>query len=74
MYVESCCKNSTSKYEKSNSNIDISRIPHLRFNMLCFHLTNDNTVPNAPKTNKFLETTSGSELRKWYDNIIIKEM
>ena len=42
--------------------------------MLCvFHLKNDNTVPNAPKINKFIETTSGSELREWYNNIIIKE-
>ena len=38
-----------------------------------FHLKNDDTVPNEPTINKFIEMTSGSELRKWYDNIIIKE-
>ena len=29
-----------------------------------FHLKNDGTVPNVPTINKFLETTSGSELRE----------
>ena len=74
MYVESCYKSSTSKYEKSNSNINISKISHLPFDILCvFTWKNDDTVPNAPTTNKFIETTSGSELREWYDNITIKE-
>ena len=36
MYEESCYKGSTSKYEKPNSNINISKIPHLTFDMLCF--------------------------------------
>ena len=35
MYEESCHKSSTSKYEKSNSNINISKISHLPFDMLC---------------------------------------
>ena len=73
MYVVSCYKSSTSKYKKSNSNINISKISHLPFDMLCFSLENDDTGPNAPKINKFLETNRGSELRKCYDNIIIKE-
>ena len=38
-----------------------------------FHLKNDDTVPNSPTINKFFETTSGLELREWYDNIITKE-
>ena len=37
-----------------------------------FQLKKDDTVPDAPKINKFFETTSGSELRKWFDNIILK--
>ena len=37
-YVESCYNISTSKYEKSNSNIKISKISHLPFDMLCFSL------------------------------------
>ena len=73
MYEESFYKSSTSKYGKSNSNINISKISHLTFDMLCFHLKNDDTVPNAPTINNFVETTSGSKLRKWYDNIVIKE-
>ena len=73
MYEELCYKSSTSKYEKPNSNINISNILHLAFDTLCFHLENDDTVPNAPTTKTFLETTSGSELREWYNNIIIKE-
>ena len=38
MYEESCYKSSTSKYEKLNSNINISNILHLPFDMLCFLL------------------------------------
>ena len=73
MYVELCYKSSTSKYERSKSNIKISKISHLTFDMLCvFHLKNDETVPNAPTINNFLETTSVSELCEWYDNIFIK--
>ena len=74
MHEELCCKISTSKYEKSNSNINISKILHLPFDMLCvFTWKNDDTVPNVPTINNFLETTSGLELPEWYDNIIIKE-
>ena len=36
MYEKSCYKSSTSKYEKSNSNINISKILHLHFDMLCY--------------------------------------
>ena len=35
MYEELCYKSSTSKYEKSNSNINISKISHLPFDILC---------------------------------------
>ena len=67
MYEESCYKSSTLKYEKSNSNINISKMPHLPFDFLCvFTWKNDDTVPDATKINNFLETASGSELRKWY--------
>ena len=38
MYEESCYKSSTSKYEKSNSNINISKILHLPFDILCVSL------------------------------------
>ena len=38
MYAEFCYKSSTSKYEKSNSNINITKILHLPFDMLCFSL------------------------------------
>ena len=33
----------------------------------------DDTVPNALKIDKYLETTRGSEPHKWYDKIILKE-
>ena len=36
MYEDLCYKSSTSKYEKLNSNINISKILHLPFDMLCF--------------------------------------
>ena len=38
-----------------------------------FTWKNDDTVPNAPTINKFLETKSGSELSQLFDNIINKE-
>ena len=38
MYVESCYKISTLKYEKSKINIKISNISHLPFDMFCFSL------------------------------------
>ena len=40
--------------------------------MFSFSLENDDTVPDEPTINNFLETTSGSELREWYDYIILK--
>ena len=33
----------------------------------------NDTVPNEPTINKFIETISDSKLRECYDNIIIKE-
>ena len=71
--VESSYKSSASKYEKSNSNINISKISHLPFDMFCFHLKRNDTVPNEPIINKFLETTSASKLRECHDNIIMKK-
>ena len=38
MYEKSCYKSSTSKYEKSNSNINIFKISHIPFDMLCYLL------------------------------------
>ena len=61
MYKESYYKSSTSKYKKSKIHINISNIFHLPLDMLFFYLKNDDTGPNAPTINKFLETTSGSD-------------
>ena len=36
MFEKLCYKSSTSKYEKSNSNFNISKISHLTFDMLCY--------------------------------------
>ena len=36
MYEKSCYKSSISKYENTNDNFNISRIPHLPFDMLCY--------------------------------------
>ena len=33
----------------------------------------DDTVLNVLTIDKYVETTRGSELRKWYDGIILKE-
>ena len=65
MYEELCYKRSTSKYEKSNSNINISKISHLPFDMLCFSLENDYTVLNALTTGKYHKTIPGSKQREW---------
>ena len=74
VFLKSSYNSSTSKNKKTNSNINISKISHLTFDMLCFfHLRNDYTVPKEPTINKFLETTSGSKLCECYDNIVIKE-
>ena len=74
MYAKLSYKSSTSKHEKSNININISKISHLPFDMLCFFTCkNDDTVPNEPTINKFIEMNSVSKLREYYDNIIIKE-
>ena len=74
MYVELCYKSSTSKYEKPNSNINIPKISHSPFDMLCvFTWKNDNTGTNSPIINNKLETTSGSEQSKRNDKKIWKE-
>ena len=44
MYVESCYKSLTSKYQKSNSDINISKIYRLPFDMLCFSLEKMTTL------------------------------
>ena len=38
MYEKPCLKSSTPKYEKFNSYINISKISHLSFYMLCYLL------------------------------------
>ena len=72
MYVGSCYKISTSKYENPKVRLIFPR--YCTYLLMCcvIYLKNDDTVPNAPTINRFLETTSGSELREWYNNIIIK--
>ena len=50
MYKKLCCKSSTLKNEKSNSNVNITKILHLPFDMLCYSLRKyDGTVQNAPE-------------------------
>ena len=44
MYEKSCEQSSTSKYEKLNSNINITKILHLRFDMLCYLLESTMTL------------------------------
>ena len=59
------------KIQKPNSNINISKISHLPFDMLRFFTwINYDTVRNALKICKYLETTHGSEQRKWNGKII----
>ena len=75
MYEELCYKSSTSKYQISNSNINILKISHLTFDMLCvFTWKNDDTVLNALTICKYHETTHGTEQRKWNDKIIFKKI
>ena len=59
VYVEFCYKILTSKYKKLNRNINISNISDLPFDVMCFSLGKyvDDTVPNEPKINRFLEKT-----------------
>ena len=61
VYVESCYKILTSKYKKSKCNINISNISDLPFDAMCFSIEKDvdDTVPNEPTINSFLETTCG---------------
>ena len=47
VYVKFSYKKLTSKYEKSNCNINISKIYDLPFNIMCvFTWKNDDAVPN----------------------------
>ena len=65
MYEELGYKSSTSKYKKSNSNIDISKDIELTFwYVVFFTWINDDTVRNALTIRKYLETTHGPEQRK----------
>ena len=59
VYVESCYKLLTSKYKKSSSNINISNISNLPLDVMCVFTWKhvDDTVPNEPAINRFLETT-----------------
>ena len=71
-------KNRVTKFQHQNTKnqtvILIFPIYHTYLLICCvFHLKNDDTFPNSPTINKFLEMTSGSELREWYDSMIIKE-
>ena len=61
VYVESCYKILTSKYKKSKCNINISNISDLPFDAMCLSIEKDvdDTVPNEPTINSFLETTCG---------------
>ena len=38
MYEKLCYKSSTLKNEKSNSNVNISKISHLPFDILCYSI------------------------------------
>ena len=46
------------KIQKIEFNINISNISDLTFDVMCFSLNNDvdDTVPNEPTINRFLET------------------
>ena len=52
------------KTRKINSNINITKILHLPFDMLCFHLKNDITMLNALTIGKCHGKTPGLEQRK----------
>ena len=59
------------KNEKPNSNINITKISHLPFYMLCYLLESMMAqCKNALTIGKYLETTCGSEMRAWYDKIM----
>ena len=73
MFVESLYNISIPKYEKSISNIKISKISNLPFDLFCFSLKNYDTGPNAAKINQFRDTNSRPEQRIWFDSIILKE-
>ena len=74
MYEKSWYNSSTSKYEKSNSNIIISNSLHLPFDIVVlFTWKYDKTVQYVLTIAEYLETTRGAELGAWYDKIILKE-
>ena len=74
MYVKLSYKFLTSKYKKSNGNINISRISDLSLDIICVSHEKTMTLFQInPTINKFIKPTSDSKLRECYDNIIIKE-
>ena len=72
VYVKSSDKSSTSNTKNQTVILIFPRYPTYFLICCVFQLKNDDTVPNGPTINRFLETTSGSKLRKCYGNIIIK--
>ena len=52
--------------------LKFTRYPTYLLICCCFHKNNHYNVLNAATINKFLKTASCSELRKWFDNIILK--
>ena len=61
VYVKYSYKSLTSKYEKLNLNINISKISDLPFDVMCVFTwkdDDDDTVPNELIINKLIETTS----------------
>ena len=69
--LKSCYQSSALKYEKLNSNINISKISHLLFDMLCYLLESMMTL--ALTISEYLQTNRGSEQRTWYNEILLKE-
>ena len=57
------------KIQKSNCNINFSNISNLPFDVMCFHLKIDvdDTVPNEPTINRFLEKNCELKLRKCFE-------
>ena len=68
------CVTKVQHQKKKNQTVILIFPRYHTYLLICFVfcLKNGDTVPNAPTINKFLETASGSELREWHDNIIIK--
>ena len=61
VHVKLSYKSLTSKYEKSNSNINISKLSHLPFDIMCVSTGRTMTLCQMnPTINKFIETLSAS--------------